>query len=225
LTLYLSEIFYSVQGEGELAGVPSVFVRTSGCNLRCSWCDSAYTSWEPEGDTHEVKEVVEEVSEYDADHVVVTGGEPLLQPDFDELCAALDEHTTVETNATVYRDSDADLVSMSPKLSNSTPEGAGAWGEIHEEKRLNFEVIESYIDSHDYQIKFVVADREDIDEIEEVLASLSDYDRECVLLMPEGVDRDVLRDRGEWLAEECKERGFRYSPRLQIHIYGNKRGT
>jgi 7-carboxy-7-deazaguanine synthase len=225
LTLYLSEIFYSVQGEGELAGVPSVFVRTSGCNLRCSWCDSAYTSWEPEGDTHEVKEVVEEVSEYDADHVVVTGGEPLLQPDFDELCAALDEHTTVETNATVYRDSDADLVSMSPKLSNSTPEGAGAWGEIHEEKRLNFEVIESYIDSHDYQIKFVVADREDIDEIEEVLASLSDYDRERVLLMPEGVDRDVLRDRGEWLAEECKERGFRYSPRLQIHIYGNKRGT
>jgi 7-carboxy-7-deazaguanine synthase len=225
LTLYLSEIFYSVQGEGELAGVPSVFVRTSGCNLRCSWCDSAYTSWEPEGDTHEVKEVVEAVSEYDADHVVVTGGEPLLQPDFDELCAALDEHTTVETNATVYRDSDADLVSMSPKLSNSTPEGAGAWGEIHEGKRLNFEVIESYIDSHDYQIKFVVADREDIDEIEEVLASLSDYDRERVLLMPEGVDRDVLRDRGEWLAEECKERGFRYSPRLQIHIYGNKRGT
>ena len=215
-----------MQGEGQLAGTPSVFVRTSGCNLRCSWCDSAYTSWEPEGETESVEEVVERVEGYDTDHVVLTGGEPLLQPDFDELCAALDENKTVETNATVYRDLDADLVSMSPKLSNSTPsEDAGEWREIHEEERLNFDVIESYIDSHDYQLKFVVADREDLDEIRDILASLNNYDRNRVLLMPEGVDRDALRERGEWLAEVCKERGFRYSPRLQIHIYGNQRGT
>lgn len=215
-----------MQGEGVLAGTPSVFVRTSGCNLRCSWCDSAYTSWEPEGETEDVENIVEHVEGYDVDHVVLTGGEPLLQSDFDELCAALDEHKTVETNATVYRDVDADLVSMSPKLSNSTPsEDAGAWREIHEKERLDFDVIDSYISSHDYQLKFVVADREDLDEIKDVLASLSDYNRNRVLLMPEGVDRDTLRERGEWLAEVCKERGFRYSPRLQIHIYGNKRGT
>jgi len=215
-----------VQGEGQLAGTPSVFVRTSGCNLRCSWCDSAYTSWEPEGETESIDEIVEIVEEYDTDHVVLTGGEPLLQPDFDGLCTALDEHKTVETNATVYRDIDADLISMSPKLSNSTPSvEAGEWREIHKEERLNFDVIESYIDSHDYQLKFVVADREDLDEIEEMLTSLSEYDRNRVLLMPEGVDRDTLRERGEWLAEVCKEKGYRYSPRLQIHIYGNKRGT
>lgn len=215
-----------MQGEGRLAGTPSVFVRTSGCNLRCSWCDSAYTSWNPEGETESVEKIAERVETYDADHVVLTGGEPLLQPDFDELCTALDKHKTVETNATVYRDLDADLISMSPKLSNSTPaEDAGEWREIHEEERLNFDVIESYIDSHDYQLKFVVADREDLEEIEDILASLDDYDRNRVLLMPEGVDRDTLRERGEWLAEVCKEKSYRYSPRLQIHIYGNQRGT
>jgi 7-carboxy-7-deazaguanine synthase len=214
-----------VQGEGRLAGTPSVFVRTSGCNLRCSWCDSAYTSWEPEGETEDIDEVVGSIEEYETDHVVLTGGEPLLQPDFDELCATLDAHKTVETNATVYRDVDADLISMSPKLSNSTPTDAGKWSEIHEEKRLDFDVIESYISSHDYQLKFVVADREDLSEIEEILASLADYDRNRVLLMPEGVDRDTLRERGEWLAEVCKEESYRYSPRLQIHIYGNQRGT
>jgi len=173
-----------------------------------------------------VEGIVERVEAYDADHVVLTGGEPLLQPDFDELCGALDEHKTVETNATVYRDVDADLVSMSPKLSNSTPsEDAGEWREIHEEDRLNFDVIESYISSHDYQLKFVVADHEDLGEIENILGSLTDYDPNRVLLMPEGVDRETLRERGEWLTEVCKERGFRYSPRLQIHIYGNQRGT
>ncbi len=213
-----------MQGEGGLAGVPSVFIRTSGCNLRCSWCDSAYTSWEPEGETEDIEDVVERAEEHGADHYVVTGGEPLLQPDVDELCAALNGHVTVETNATVYRDVDAELVSMSPKLSNSTPE-SGDWREIHEDKRLNFDVIESYIGSHEYQLKFVVADRGDLEEIEDILASLSEYDRDRVLLMPEGVDRDTLRERGEWLAEVCKERGFRYSPRLQIQIYGNKRGT
>lgn len=202
-----------------------MFVRTSGCNLRCSWCDSAYTSWEPEGETENVEKIIEKVEEYDTDHVVLTGGEPLLQPDFEELCVALNQHKTVETNATVYRDVDADLVSMSPKLSNSTPTDAGKWEEIHEKERLDFDVIESYISSHDYQLKFVVADRADLDEIEEILASLADYDRNRVLLMPEGVDRETLRERGEWLAEVCKERGFRYSPRLQIHIYGNQRGT
>ena len=204
--------------------MPSVFIRTSGCNLRCSWCDSAYTSWEPEGETKDVADVVETAEKHGADHYVVTGGEPLLQPDVDELCRSLNGHVTVETNATVYRNVDAELVSMSPKLSNSTPED-GDWRGIHEEKRLNFDVIESYIESHDYQLKFVVADSGDLDEIEDILASLSGYDRDSVLLMPEGVDRDTLRERGEWLAEVCKERGFRYSPRLQIHIYGNKRGT
>lgn len=214
-----------MQGEGRLAGTPSVFLRTSGCNLRCSWCDSAYTSWNPEGEELDLDRVLEEVRSYGAGHVVVTGGEPMLQPEIQDICEELaeDHHVTIETNATVYRDVEADLMSLSPKLSNSTPEGD--WREIHEDQRLDFDVMESFIEGYDYQLKFVVAEESDVEEVEEILGGLSTYDRDKVMLMPEGVDADVLRRRGEWVAEICKERGYRYSPRLQIHLYGNKRGT
>lgn len=214
-----------MQGEGRLAGTPSVFLRTSGCNLRCSWCDSSYTSWNPEGEERSLDDVMEEVRGYGANYAVVTGGEPLLQPEIQMACSRLseDHHVTIETNATVYKEVDADLLSLSPKLSNSAPEGD--WREIHEEKRLDFEVMERYIEGYDYQLKFVVADEGDVGEIEEILERLADYDRDKVLLMPEGVEAEVLKRRGEWVAEACKRKGFRYSPRLQIHLYGNKRGT
>src|SRR5882724_5942331 len=74
----IAEIFHSIQGEGVLVGVPSVFVRTSGCNLRCTWCDTPYTSWQPEGEERGIESIVEEVNGYGASHVVVTGGEPMI---------------------------------------------------------------------------------------------------------------------------------------------------
>src|SRR5258708_5450135 len=120
----LSELFYSVQGEGKLVGVPSVFVRASGCNLRCVWCDTPYASWSPEGEEIAVAEIVARVREHGAGHVVITGGEPMIMPDIVELCAALraeGRHITIETAATVYKPVAADLASLSPKLSNSTP--------------------------------------------------------------------------------------------------------
>jgi 7-carboxy-7-deazaguanine synthase len=222
--MYVSEVFHSVQGEGILTGTPSVFVRTSGCNLRCSWCDTAYTSWEPEGELMDTEEVIGEVEGHDCSHLVITGGEPLLQDDLKEFCSAMsDRHITIETNATVSENLEADLISMSPKLSNSTPEGN--WKETHEERRLDFETMEFWIENYDYQLKFVVCEEDDMDEIEDILGSLKDYDRDRVLLMPEGTDRDTLKERGEWIAEVCKERGYRYSPRLHIHMYGNQRGT
>ena len=224
--MYVSEIFESIQGEGKFAGTPSVFMRTSGCNLRCSWCDSEYTSWNPEGDTLNTTEIEREVRKFGCRHIVVTGGEPLLQDDLDELCNQIsDRHITVETNATVYRNIDIDLVSLSPKLSNSTP--TGEWSEIHENKRLDFDVIEAWMqdESCDYQLKFVVRNQEDLDEVEEILASLEGYDDNKVMLMPEGTDRDTLRERGSWLSKVCMEKGYRYSPRLQIHLYGDQRRT
>src|SRR6185503_14863937 len=103
--LKIAELFYSLQGEGTLVGVPSVFVRTSGCNLRCTWCDTPYTSWRPEGENQSVDAIVQTVEAFGADHVVVTGGEPMIEPEIVELTKGLREaglHITIETAGTVY---------------------------------------------------------------------------------------------------------------------------
>jgi 7-carboxy-7-deazaguanine synthase len=225
----IAEIFYSIQGEGVLAGVPSVFVRTSGCNLRCSFCDSAYTSWEPQGETLTVTQVLERAAAFPARHVVVTGGEPLLAPDVEELCAGFRRrgcHITVETAATVFKPLACDLVSLSPKLSSSTPyerEG-GRFALRHERLRLQFDVIRRFLAHADYQLKFVIDRPPDVNEVLEVLEQLPEVDRARVLLMPQGVAAADLRERAVWLVEECKKHGFRYCPRLHIDLYGNRRG-
>jgi 7-carboxy-7-deazaguanine synthase len=226
----IADLFFSIQGEGVLMGVPSVFVRTSGCNLRCGWCDSEYTSWRPEGTLYTIAEIMERVTAYPAKHVVVTGGEPLLATDIEELCAALREkkyHITIETAATVFKPVACDLASLSPKLSNSTPwqrEG-GRFAQRHEKLRLQFDVIRAFIQHCDYQLKFVIDAPGDIDEVLAILTQLPDVDRGKVLLMPQGVTRAELAKRGPWLADVCKEQGFRYCPRLHIELYGNRRGT
>src|SRR6187397_165171 len=139
--MLISEIFYSVQGEGILSGVPSVFVRTSGCNLRCAWCDTPYASWHPDGDEMSVAEVVAEVTRYPATYVVITGGEPMIAKGICELASALraaGKHITIETAATVPPGGIAcDLASLSPKLSNSAPDNRlpEAWRRKHEELR------------------------------------------------------------------------------------------
>ncbi len=226
----IADLFFSIQGEGVLVGVPSVFVRTSGCNLRCGWCDSEYTSWQPEGTPYTVAEVMERVTAFSAKHVVVTGGEPLLAPDIEDLCTALREkkyHITMETAATVFKPVACDLASLSPKLSNSTPwqrEG-GRFAERHEKRRLQLDVIAAFMRHCDYQLKFVIDAPPDIDEVLDILARLPDVNRSQVLLMPQGVTREELAKRGPWLADVCKEQGFRYCPRLHIELYGNRRGT
>ena len=85
----IAEIFYSIQGEGILAGVPSIFIRTSGCNLRCHWCDTPYASWKPEGPEMSIEEILKKISGWDCNHIVLTGGEPMIAPDLPELATAL----------------------------------------------------------------------------------------------------------------------------------------
>jgi 7-carboxy-7-deazaguanine synthase len=228
----ISEIFHSIQGEGQLTGIPSVFVRTSGCNLRCGWCDTPYASWNPEGDHLTVPEIVDRVRAYACRHIVLTGGEPMVADEVPELAAVLREtghHITIETAATVPPNGIAcDLASLSPKLSNSDPgpEAPGDWRERHEARRLRPEVIRSWIDAYSCQLKFVVAGEEDLPEIQDLLASLNrTIPPETVLLMPEGIDPAVLRQRSLWLAELCRRHGYRFSPRLHIELFGNTRGT
>ena len=221
----IAELFYSIQGEGSLIGVPSVFVRTSGCNLRCSWCDTPYTSWQPEGEERTVGEIVNEVSQYPARHVVVTGGEPMIAPGIVNLTERLREHRlhiTVETAGTVFVPVACDLMSISPKLANSIPEGR--WAAQHDRLRFQPDVLRRLMAGYDYQLKFVVAQREDLDEIHRILEEVQ-ADRNKVILMPEGIEPSVLRERGIWLAELAKAEGFRITPRLHVELWGNRRGV
>ncbi len=227
----IAEIFYSIQGEGLLAGVPSVFVRTSGCNLRCHWCDTPYASWKPEGPEMSVAEILRKVSNWDCRHGVLTGGEPMIAPDLPALAAALKQvgkHITIETAATVPPAGIAcDLASLSPKLSNSTPptERDPAWAKKHEETRLRPEVIAAWIKNYDFQLKFVVSTELDLKEIKGLLVHLPPVPLDRVLLMPEGTDSEILASRTAWLVEICKREGFRFCPRLQIELFGHARGT
>ena len=225
----ISEIFYSVQGEGILLGTPSVFVRTSGCNLRCVWCDTPYTSWAPEGTDQPVQAILEEVRRHPVRHAVVTGGEPMIAPEMAKLTEGLHElglHVTVETAGTVFAGVACDLMSISPKLANSTPweRDGGRWAGQHERLRIDVEVLRRLMAAYAYQLKFVVSRPEDLPEIQTIVRQ-TNADRGRVVLMPEGTQADVLRDRGRWLVEIAKNEGFRFSPRLHIELWGNRRGV
>ena len=222
----IAEIFYSVQGEGGLLGVPSIFIRTSGCNLRCSWCDTPYASWHPEGEELSIDRILELTAEYRAArHVVLTGGEPMIMPGIVELSERLRErglHITIETAGTVHAPVACDLMSISPKLSNSTPEGV--FRAQHERLRIQPDVLRQLIAQYDYQLKFVIANEPDLAEARQLIATL-EAPANKVILMPEGTSAEILNDRGVWIAELCKEHGYRFSPRLHVHLYGNRRGT
>jgi len=230
--MLISEIFYSLQGEGALTGVPSVFVRTSGCNLRCNWCDTPYASWNPEGTPRTLVQIMTEIEKHPARNVVLTGGEPMIAKDIRLLAAEikkLGHHITIETAATVAPDSIAcDLASLSPKLLNSAPDTrlSVTWRKKHEALRWQPDVVRAWLDRGEYQFKFVITQPGDVDELEGMLASLKrDIPRSKVLLMPEGITVESIRARAGWLGELCKQRGYRYAHRLQIELYGNQRGT
>lgn len=233
----VAEIFHSIQGEGLLAGVPSVFVRTSGCNLRCRWCDTPYASWQPGGDTIEVDEVEARVLAFGCRHVVLTGGEPMVARGVAELARRLRGdgcHVTIETAATVAPAGiDCDLASLSPKLANSTPQAGeidDAWIRRHEQARHRPEVVAAWLRDYPWQLKFVVGEPADIDEVTRWLAELErvtglELPRERVLLMPEGTEDAVLLERERWLTGVCRQTGFRLGPRWHIRWFGNTPGT
>lgn len=269
--MFISEIYHSLQGEGLLTGTPSVLVRTSGCNLRCGFCDTPFASWNPEGERLSVDEIVQAVQQQtlaplpprqlqetpsndfsvptaasaDLDvsaeaepeastevtrHVILTGGEPMMQREIVELCAALNGakfHLTMETAGTIGRELDCDLMSISPKLSNSDPEAgrAGEWLEKHQQARHRPEIVRQLIQRHPYQLKFVVSQPSDLDEILAYLDAVKDFDPTRVLLMPEGIKLDELDQREQWLRPLSEKHGFKLCRRLHIAWYGNLRRT
>lgn len=232
--LRIAEVFSSIQGEGMWLGVPSTFVRVSGCNLRCVWCDTPYASWSPEGPVLSVEEIVAEVTRCTNQHVVITGGEPLLFDAAGVLAAALHDRShrvTFETAGTVFRDWPCDLMSISPKLANSDPVGRLDEERLshHRRTRGNWAPLRELVEAHrNVQLKFVVNPENvdgDLNEIEAILASLPTFEPDRVFLMPEGVDATVLRQRGRQLVPICIERGWRLAPRYHIDLFGDTRGT
>lgn len=233
-SLRIRERFVSLQGEGSLVGVPSSFVRVAGCNLRCTWCDSPETSWNPSGEQISI-DALAEFCAAGPRHVVLTGGEPMLFPGVAALSRRLraaGHHITVETAGTVWLDGLAcDLLSLSPKLAHSTPWlRAPALAERHERQRLDVAVLARLLAAFAWQLKFVVradAAGEDLAEIEALLTALAvpASERWRVLLMPECTDPAALAGCSRALVTACVERGFRLGERQHIALFGHTPGT
>lgn len=223
----IAEIFRSVQGEGKLAGVPSVFVRTSGCNLRCVWCDTPYTSWNPEGEEKTIEEILQVASIHNEYYIVVTGGEPMIAPGVVELTRRLRAegmHITIETAGTVMAEVECDLMSVSPKLSHSTPVGDPRWAQVHERTRLRYDVLMQLRDRYECQWKFVLATPGDFEEVLAVAKKLV-LAPDDILLMAEGRSAPAIAAKAQWIVPLCLDRGYRYSPRIHVDIWGDKRGV
>jgi 7-carboxy-7-deazaguanine synthase len=246
----IAEIFRSVQGEGFLTGTRSVFVRASGCNLRCSYCDTPYASWTPEGEDLSVDEIAARIDELDCReldcrelhcreldcreldcrHVVLTGGEPMLFAELIPLTAGLrrrGRHVTIETAGTLYLPVECDLMSVSPKLSNSIPppQRDARWNRRHEVGRHVPEVVRRLVAEYDYQVKFVIDRPEDCREVETYLKEFPEIERARIMLMPQGTDAERLHEKAVWLEPYCAEHGLRFCPRRQIEWFGGQRGT
>lgn len=226
----VTEIYRSIQGEGRLTGTESVFVRASGCNLRCWFCDTPYASWSPEGSDLSIDEIVAAVEEWDCRHVVLTGGEPMLFAELIPLATQLHEagrHITIETAGTLLLPVVCDLMSVSPKLSNSTPSVARdpRWSRRHQRVRHAPDVLRKLVAEYEYQIKYVVDTPADAAEVEQHLRQFPEIERDRVMLMPQGTDVETLAVTSHWLEPFCQENEYQFCPRRQIEWFGKARKT
>ena len=240
------EIFHSIQGEGVSLGVPSIFIRASLCNLHCHWCDTDYTwNWENTPWPHDrdsepgyqkfkrenhivempIEEIAQIVTVFPCKNIILTGGEPLLQqPGWIALLKHLrgissDYRFEVETNGTLAPTSELNsLISqynVSPKLNNS-----GNANDL----RINPNTLSYFANSDKAWFKFVIAAPSDLEEIKKLIKA-HHIPKKRILLMPEGRDEKSLQQRRLWLADICRDQGFRYSDRLHIQLWGSKRGV
>ena len=230
----VTETFDSLQGEGILAGTPSVFVRLAGCPLRCRWCDTRY-AWDfAGGKDYTLPDLIGQIEHWPRRFVVITGGEPLVgqdsapRPGLVELTQrlkALNKHATIETAGIVFvGDLACDLMSISPKLGNSVPSEPDL-AAAHERTRCSHEALSALIETYPCQLKFVVDSQRDIGEIQALLRRLPPVAAERILLMPQATTRDELLAKAPVVAQLCKDTGFRFGQRLHVLLWGNRRRT
>lgn len=226
-TLKLSEVFASLQGEGPSLGAPALFVRLALCNLRCSWCDTRYTwdferySFEHEVRDVRVSEIAQRIRGASERRVVITGGEPLLQQRaLVTLVADLpaDIQIEVETNGTLVPAPEliarVNQWNVSPKLAHAgDPEG----------RRIREDALRALRDSGRAYLKFVVREAEDLREIEALVSRLS-WPADRVFLMPEAATPKDHEARAPEVAALSERRGYAFSPRLHVVLWGGERG-
>lgn len=203
----VNEIFYSIQGEGKSMGKPAVFVRLSGCNLRCWFCDTKYAFNEYKDMS--ISEVIREIESFNCDRVVWTGGEPALQiNDVLKVVNLLQLYKhEIETNGTIYFPTKYfDVVTVSPKRNN-----------------VNLDVLEKMKNSDNVYFKFVINDKKDLMYYVGLMNEL-ELDRDRVYFQPQATSIDEIVEKGKWLVEECKKYNVNFSARLHIILYGNVRG-
>lgn len=231
--MQISEIFYSVQGEGLLSGMPSVFVRLQGCNLECEWCDTVYARNPGGGSDLSVHATLDRVLEYkNCRHCVITGGEPMLQygelKEFTVKLRDSGKHVTIETNATLPPDSvSCDLASLSPKpfCVNADSQGPGNAARAGLDKLAC--VLNEWIKNFSFQLKFVVRDAPDIENVLDITRALGlgpGDDRVFLMPLSVGTDADDIMT-ARTVVELCKRYGLRYCHRIQKSLYGNCAGV
>ena len=241
----INEIYTCLQGEGKLMGIPHILIRVTGCKLRCqfanSFCDTPYSSWSPEkgkfsyGDIHNFYEKHSHIK-----HTMITGGGPTSHPEMlQELCKIgkqYGHYITIETEGSEYVSTVGDLISLSPKLSNSTPRPGTVMPftgkkvtekqkEQHEKWRCNYDAMKELLSYHwDYQLKPVISNKSDLIEFQKV-QNILNVPNNKVYLMPEGLNREQLTRRRQWLSDVCLQEGYNFTDRLHIITYGDKRGV
>jgi 7-carboxy-7-deazaguanine synthase len=225
--MVINKIFFSLQGEGFLAGVPSVFVRLAGCPLRCRWCDTKYAWDNQAGEDYTIADTIKSVRQWSCNFIVITGGEPMINSVLPELAMELKtagKHITIETAGIAYIPGiPCDLMSISPKLSNSAPDDAKA-SAAHEDSRLDIVVLQELVDNYEYQLKFVVDSQEDLPEIQQIIEKIGSVNPEKIMLMPQATTRDELLLKSPMVAEMCRQTGFAFSQRLQVLLWNNQKG-
>jgi 7-carboxy-7-deazaguanine synthase len=200
----------------------------AGCPLRCKWCDTKYAWDQTAGAHYKTERILQEIQQWACEFVVVTGGEPMMDSELPQLTQELKaagKHVTIETAGIAYiPDLACDLMSVSPKLSNSTPADP-TLAVVHEGSRLDVAVLRELVDNYDYQLKFVVDSSDDLAEIQQTIEETGNVDSTKVMLMPQAVTRDELLAKSPMVADLCKETGLAFSQRLHILLWNNQKGT
>lgn len=234
-----AEIFYTLQGEGRNVGQPSVFIRSSLCNLHCRWCDTDYTwNWEDTDYVHDSgqkykreeqilnldeHEIAELATQYGCANFVFTGGEPLIQEKaWLKLMARLKTETAhfeIETNGTLMPSPDfikaIHQINISPKLANSG---------VPKDQRYQPSVLKQLAQLEKTDFKFVVGNQSDLDEIQQIVKQAA-INPNRTFIMAQARDLSELETNQGWVAEQAQKAGFRYSDRLHLRLYGAKRGV